>query len=325
MIMRNVQFEMFIALVVVGSTASDARCQDDVKRTLKQGERERTYILHVPKELPRDKPVPLVIYFHGGTEQRQYPTQSGKFGELADRERFIFVMPHAVGGHWNDGRETDFESFREKVDDAGFVAAMIAQIEKQYRIDPKRIFAFGISNGGVCSHYIAAQMAEKIAAIATVSGGIPDPFHQCFKPKEPVFVLVIQGTKDPGASYNGGKVPDAKGLNRGRMLGADDTVRMWVEHNGCRKEPAMEQLPDTDPKDGCTVTRFTWSKGRDGTEVVLYKIEGGGHRWPGKDPPVVLPASLARPEALTARLGARCLDFDANEVIWEFFKRHPKT
>jgi polyhydroxybutyrate depolymerase len=324
MIMRNIQIGMLIALVVVGSTGSDARCQGDEKRTLKHGERERTYILRLPKELPKDKPVPLVIYFHGGSEKREYPTRSGKFGELADRERFIFVMPHAVGGHWNDGRETDFESFHEKVDDAGFVAAMIAQIEKQYRIDPKRIFAVGISNGGVCSHYIAAQMAEKIAAIAPVSGGMPDPFHQRFKPKEPVSVLIIQGTKDPGASYKGGKVPDAKGLNRGRMLGADDTVRMWVDHNGCRKEPATEQLPDTDPKDGCTVTRFTWPKGRNGTEVVLYKIDGGGHRWPGKDPPVVLSASQAQPEVLTARLGARCLDFDANEVIWEFFKRHPK-
>src|SRR5262245_58276448 len=150
--MRNVQFGMFIALVVVGSAASDARGQADEKRTLKQGERERTYILRLPQELPKDKPVPLVIYFHGGTQSREYPSQSGKFGELADREPFIFVMPHAVGGHWNDGRETDFESFHEKVDDAGFVGAMIAQIEKQYRIDPKRIFAFGLSNGGACSH-----------------------------------------------------------------------------------------------------------------------------------------------------------------------------
>src|SRR5262245_51917490 len=158
--MRNIQIGMLIALVVVAYAASDARGQVDEKRTLKHGERERTYILHVPQELPKDKPVPLVIYFHGGTEQRQYPTQSGKFGELAEREQFIFAMPHAVGGHWNDGRETDFESFHEKVDDTGFVAAMIGQIEKLYRIDPKRIFAFGISNGGACSHYIAAQMSE---------------------------------------------------------------------------------------------------------------------------------------------------------------------
>jgi len=315
--MRIVQFGMLIALVVVGSAGSDVCGQDDETRTLKQGERERTYILHVPKELPKDKPVPLVIYFHGGSETREYPTQSGKFGELADRERFIFVMPHAVGGHWNDGRQTDFESFKEKVDDAGFVAAMIAEIETKYRIDPKRIFAFGMSNGAMCSHYIAAGMSEKIAAIAAVVGGMPDPLHKSFKPKEPVAVLIINGTKDPTVQ------PDPK-LNRGRVLGVDDTVQLWVEHNGCRKEPAKEQLADTDPKDGCTVMRFTWSKGRDGTEVVLYKIEGGGHRWPGKDTPVIMRQSRAKHEDLTARLGARCFDFEANEVIWEFFKRHPK-
>jgi polyhydroxybutyrate depolymerase len=322
--MRHVRFERLLALVVVGFAASDARCQTDEKCTLKHGEHERTYILRLPKELPDDKPVPLVIYFHGGSEKKVYPTQSGKFGELADRERFVFAMPHAVGGHWNDGRETDFESFKENVDDAGFVAAMIAEIETKHRIDPKRIYAFGISNGGVCSHYIAARMSEKIAAIAPVCGGMPDPFHLRFKPKEPVSVLIIQGTKDPGASYEGGQVPDSKGLNRGRMLGADDTVQMWVEQNECRTEPATEQLPDTDPTDGCMVTRFTWPKGRNGTEVVLYKIEGGGHRWPGKHTPVVLPESRAKPEDLTARLGARCFDFDGNETIWEFFKQHPK-
>jgi polyhydroxybutyrate depolymerase len=321
--MTNVRSGMLIALVVVGAAGSAARGQVDEKRTLKQDERERTYILRVPKELPKDKAVPLVVWFHGGTEAREYPTQSAKFGELADRERFIFAMPHAVGGHWNDGRETDFESFKEKVDDAGFVTAMIAEIEKQHRIDPKRIFAFGISNGAMCSHYIAALMSEKFAAIAPVCGGMPDPFHKRFKPKEPVSVLVIRGTKDPSLPYEGGQPGDPKKLNRGRVLGADKTVQMCVEHNGCGKDPAKEELQDKDPKDGCTVTRFTWSKGRNGTEVVLYKIDGGGHRWPGGNYPQVPPASLTQPAAL-AKLGAQCNDFDASELIWEFFKRHPK-
>ncbi len=137
---------MLITLVVVGAAGRDACCQADEKRTLKHGKHERTYILHVPKDLPKDKPVPLVIWFHGGTEAKEYPTQSGKFGEFADRDGFIFVMPHAVGGHWNDGRETDFESFKEKVDDAGFVAAMIAEIEKR----PGALPACSQSHVGVC-------------------------------------------------------------------------------------------------------------------------------------------------------------------------------
>jgi polyhydroxybutyrate depolymerase len=322
MIMRNVRSGILIALIVVGSAATDARCQADEKHTLKHGERERDYILRLPKGLPTDKPVPLVIYFHGGSEARIYPTQSGKFGELADRERFILAMPHAVGGHWNDGRVSDFESFREKVDDAGFVDAIIEEIEKRHRIDPNRIFAFGPSNGAVFSHYYAALRSEKIAGIAPVVGGMPDPFHKRFKPGRPVSVLIIQGTNDPAAPYEGGKVGDAR-LDRGRMLGTDDTVRMWVEHNGCRKDPAKEQLPDAEPRDGCTVTRFTWSRGRDGTEVVLYKVQGGGHTWPGKDSPV---ADLRPPETRPPvnENNRRCLDFDANETIWEFFKRHPK-
>jgi polyhydroxybutyrate depolymerase len=318
--MRNIRFRVLIALVVFGLMAGDSRGQTDDTHTLKHGKHERTYILRVPKELPKDKPVPLVIYFHGGSETQAYPTKSGKFGELADRERFILVIPHAVGGHWNDGRETDFESFKKNVDDAGFVAAMIAAIERRHRIDPKRIFACGISNGAMCSHYIAAELSEKIAAIAPVVCGMPDPYHQRFKPAHPVSVLILHGTKDPSLPSEGRKVPDTRGLNRGCVLGVDATVQMWVKHNGCQTDPAKEQLPDTDPKDGCTVTRFTWSKGRNGTEVVLYKIEGGGHRWPGNDPP--LPTEKVPRDR--SRLGARCMDFDANETIWEFFKRHPK-
>jgi polyhydroxybutyrate depolymerase len=87
-----------------------------------------------------------------------------------------------------------------------------------------------------------------------------------------------------------------------------------VQRDGCRTQPVEEALPDTDPKDGCTIKRFTYGHGQGGTEVVLYRIEGGGHTWPGG--PQYFPQFL---------LGRVCRDIDATQVIWDFFKAHPKT
>jgi polyhydroxybutyrate depolymerase len=90
-------------------------------------------------------------------------------------------------------------------------------------------------------------------------------------------------------------------------------VKLWREHDGCAGEPVTGELDDADAKDNCRVKWFRWSGGRNGTEVVLYKVEGGGHTWPGG--PQYLP-----PYAI----GRVCRDFDATAAIWEFFKKHPK-
>lgn len=281
------------------------------EKTITAGGRVRTYRLYAPRSLPKDRPSSLVLVFHGGEGNGAGVERLTGFDAVADQEGFLVAYPDGVGKHWNDGRENrDFESFREGLDDVAFVAALIDAISRDHPIDPKRIFATGMSNGGIFSHYLAARLASRIAAIAPVAGGIAELFRPNFKPAKPVSVLIIHGTDDPLVPYHGGDV--ARGTH-GRVIDTDETVRLWTAADGCSARSSKDQLPDADPGDGCRVDRTRWTGGRNGTEVMLYTIQGGGHTWPGSSQ-----------YASRAAIGRVCRDFDATQTIWEFFQKHPR-
>jgi polyhydroxybutyrate depolymerase len=191
------------------------------------------------------------------------------------------------------------------------MSALIDAVARDYPIDPKRVFATGISNGGIFSHYLAANLSLRIAAIAPVAGGIADNFASKFQPELPVSVLMLHGTSDPLVPYHGGDV--AYG-GRGKIIDTDRAVRLWVERDGCLPTPLTDSLPDTGSKGACPIRWSTWGRGRGGTEVTLYTLEGGGHTWPGG--PQFLPAFL---------VGKVCANLNATDVIWGFFKEHPKA
>ncbi len=159
-------------------------------------------------------------------------------------------------------------------------------------------------------HYLAAHLSPRIAAIAPVAGGIADPFHLVFKPERPVSVCILQNTADPLLPYGGGGIVPGP---RGKVIATDAAVKLWVTHNGCTAEPQISSLPDKNADDGCIVRSKTWQGGREGSEVTLNDIEGGGHTWPGG--PQYLPERI---------IGKVCRDFDATAAIWAFFKNHPK-
>ncbi len=235
------------------------------------------------------------------------------FSILADREAFVVVYPDAIAQNWNDGREAAaIDSQAQQVDDVAFVAAMIHDIESRNRIDAKRIFAAGFSNGGIFVHYLASRLAEKIAGIADVSGGIAEPAAPSFKPQEPVSVFMIHGTADPFVPFNGGNV-DYTGF--GRIISTSETVEAWKKIISSRGTPVVGTLPDSNTSDQCRVNSSRWARQeKSGAELLVYSIEGGGHTWPGG--PQFLPVEM---------IGPVCRDFDASSAIWEFFKSHPKS
>ncbi len=285
-----------------------------VEHTLKVGELNRTYNLHVPTNLPPDKPAPLVLVFHGGGGTAAGVERQTKFSELADGKGFMVAYPEGIGQGWNDGRGVkDVRTQRIGVNDLAFVAALLADIAGNHRIDARRVYATGISNGGIFSHYLAANMSQRIAAIAPVVGGIPEAMGEKFKPEKPISVLILQGVDDPLVPYRGGPITLPWGRERAGIIPTEEAVRKWVEYNACRREAVMERMADKDPGDGCRVLKFTYTEGKDNTEVVLYQIEGGGHTWPGG-------AQYLRKKLI----GKVCRDINATEVIWEFFKAHPK-
>jgi polyhydroxybutyrate depolymerase len=293
------------------SCASFAQREEFAVKSIDVDGRLRSYYLHVPFSLPKDKPAALVIVFHGGGGEGAGTARLTKFNQLSDKENFIAVYPNGVGNNWNDGRE-DFaasQAHKENVDDVVFINAMIDAIAKEHKIDQKRIYATGISNGGIFSHYLGANLSNRIAAIAPVVGGIADPFYKNFNPKQPVSILIIQGTADPLVPYDGGVIA----RNRGKIIGTDETVKLWLKNNGGKDPLTTKELFDKDKTDGCSVDKIVWSGGKNKTEVVLYKLIGGGHTWAGSS------QYLPRPI-----VGSVCREINATEIIWEFFKQHPK-
>jgi polyhydroxybutyrate depolymerase len=265
--------------------------------------RMRTYRLHLPEGLAETPAAPVVLVFHGGGGSGRGMERLTGFSRLADREGFIV-------GNWVDGREgLDTAAHREGVDDVAFIAALLDQLAHRHPIDPKRVFATGISNGGIFSHYLAAKLADRIAAIAPVAGGLADPFYLGFAPSQPVSIFILQGTADPLMPFDGGAVA----FRRGQIIATDETVRLWRQQDRTRAVPATGLLPDVDAEDGCRVRWSSWRGGRLNSEVLLYAEEGGGHTWPGG--PQYLPKGI---------IGGVCRDFEATEAIWEFFKSHPR-
>ncbi len=278
--------------------------------SLDHGGIRRTCLLHDPPSRRMGVPVPLVLALHGGGGSGLAMETVTGLSVLSDRHGFVVAYPDAVGGHWNDGRGLrQLRSHREGVDDVGFMAALVGELARTRGVDTRRVYAAGISNGAIFCHTLAARRADLVAAVAPVIGGMVPSVAADFRPARPVSVIVVQCTADPLVPFGGGVVA----WNRGRIVPTAEAVRKWAEFDGCAAEPVREELPDLDPSDGMRVMRETYGGGREGSEVVLVTIEGGGHTWAG--------GVQYLPERV---IGRTCRDVNASALIWEFFSRHPR-
>lgn len=282
----------------------------DVEMKMTFGGLERTYVLHLPRARDPKKPAPLVLALHGGSGTGEgFPrlTHHG-FDDLADRDGWIVVYPDGVGKSWNDGRRVEkIEASRKNIDDVAFIAALIDELASKHDVDTKRVYATGISNGGFMSQRLARDLSSRIAAIAPVAASLHIDDDVATVPSRAVSVLAINGTKDPLVPFEGGSVHFLR-QQRGRCRSTRETIDWWVKTDGCAGEP---DVTEKDGGDGMRVRREIHSGGRDGSEVILYEIQGGGHTWPG--------GVQYAPEFL---VGKTCREVDANRVIWDFFARH---
>jgi len=267
---------------------------------------ERTYRIHIPFMYDTDKSMPLVIALHGFGGSGETMEKLSGFNILSDREAFIVVYPDAIKRCWNDGREVSkYRSNRRNIDDMGFISTLIDHLTKELNIDKKRIYVTGMSNGAIMSYRLACELPEKIAAIAPVAGTMREKVASQCSPSRAISVLVINNVDDPIVPWEGIE------LKNGTLISVPSTVRYWVTHNNCSSSPIITWEPDKDPQDGTRVRREVYGQGKEGTEVILYAIEGGGHTWPGGQP--YLPERI---------IGKTSRDISACEVIWEFFKKH---
>ena len=304
------------ALAVAASTRDAVAADREAigateQRTLQVGAVQRSYRLHVGMGVDSARPAPLLLVFHGGGGTPQQIERESRFSELADREALVVAYPEGQRRGWNDGRDSQaIAAQRDGSDDLGFVAALIDELSASLRIDPKRIYATGISNGAMFSHRVALELSPRIAAIATVAGGLPQPLLARFDPQAPVSALIVHGTLDPLVPYGGGEVK-VLARARGSVAGAEETARQWAAHDGCGATPLVQ--PVADPPGGCIVTRLVYPSCGHATSVVLLRLDGGGHTWPG--------GSQYLPERLVGKV---CRHVDGTSLIWEFLQRHPK-
>ena len=276
-------------------------------RSLAVGGRKRTYHVHVPPQHHPQKPAPVVLALHGATMTGPLMAWFSGLNEKADEAGFLAVYPNGTGPRlsysWNGGNCCGY-AFQNRVDDVAFIRAVLDDLAQTFQVDARRVYATGMSNGAIMAYRLASELSDRIAAIAPVSGTMGT--ERC-EPKRPVPVIHFHGTDDDLVPFRGGKGRNS--LSGTDFYSVDHSIRAWAKANGCNEEPTLEELPDR-AKDGTSVTRKTYGGGKDGAEVVLVVIEGGGHTWPGRGPALKV-------------LGKATRNVSANELMWEFFEKHP--
>jgi poly(3-hydroxybutyrate) depolymerase len=287
----------------------------DSIRTVKVGDLTRRFLVHVPPKYDGSQAIALVIAFHGGGGNPTSMVQLSGLNEKSNAAGFIVAYPFGSnrdpenGLTYNGGGCCAYAQ-RNKIDDVGFTAALIDDLIENSSIDKSRVYATGLSNGGIMAHRVGAELSDRIAAIAPVGGPL---MLDEFAPKHPVSVMHFHGTKDELAPYAGGKgkgTATAPAFLRPEFASVDSTIAAWVRANGCKTSPITEELPDT-VSDGMKSTKVTYSGGSKGSEVILVKVDGGGHTWPGQEPLIEL-------------LGPSTKDISANDMMWEFFQQHTR-
>lgn len=282
---------------------SSANLQEYV---LEHGGLQRRYLLYVPARLSASQAVPLVLAFHGGGGHAEYMANDAHYGlqSMAEREGFAIAFPNGYsklpGGKfatWNAGGCCG-DARDRGVDDVGFARAVVADVQQRRAIERSRIFATGMSNGGMMSHRLACDAADLFRAVASVAG--TDATTTC-QPSRSVAVLHIHAKDDTHVLYDGGAGAEAFRDTSKVMdfVSVPDTMARWVARNQCVATP--QRIWDK-PGAHCDI----YPDCRDHAVVELCATDSGGHSWPGAG--VV---RKGKPHASQA--------LDASRVIGAFF------
>lgn len=236
--------------------------------------RDRQYYLYIPQGGHGRGPFPLVFVLHGGGGQALKIMQKTRMNELAAEHGFIVVYPNGTGAitdrglTWNAGGNCCGYAFENNVNDVKFIDQLIDRLQQDYSIDSKRIYATGMSNGGMMVYRLASELSHKLAAIAPVEGAMN---NENPNPSQPVSLVIFHGDADERVKYNGG--PGASKRNKRIDKPVSYAVDFWVKFNRCSAAPQKQEAGNhiLDNYTGC----------KDGTGVALYTIKGGKHAWPG--------------------------------------------
>ncbi|MDH4378371.1 MAG: alpha/beta fold hydrolase [Vampirovibrionales bacterium] len=245
---------------------------------------------------------PLVIVLHGSRLNGTIAKAVTKFDALACEKDFIVAYPNALYKQWNDGRGKGFTPAAE-VNDVHFILRLAEVMTVKYAADPKRVYLVGYSSGGMLAQKIAMEASDKVAGIGVVAATLPmRQYEKAPKSTEPMPVVMLMGTNDRAFPWEGGQT-NILGVNLGGVSSVKRMVEYWLSANGgIQKEMFLdEDLPNT-----TTDVEASKYQTKNNVQVTLYKINGGGHTWPG--------ARL--PFTYIPFLGRQVKNLNAAQVIW---------
>ncbi len=274
-------FTGFFVTAQNGITISDSILSNNIYRK---------YRIYIPNSYNSSQAVPLLFNLHGYTSNALQQQYYGDFMPIADTAKFIMVLPEGTAPL---GNQYFNAGFGPGANDLLFMTDLIDSISLNYNINQNRIYSCGMSNGGIMSYYLACNITNRFAAIASVTGSMLKNWF-VLTPTRAVPVMHIHGTNDGTVPYAG----DAT------FAPVDSIVKKWRVHNQCLPTPTITNVPNINTTDGATATHYLYSGSN--ADVEFYKINNGAHTWPG--------ANFV--------INVTCQDFNASYEIWRFFSKY---
>ena len=283
----------FLIGLVIGSVSLGLLAQETIpKQENKRGFQvfnhdgtDREYLLHLPQDLPKE--APLVVFLHGYHGDARDYAEMG-MTRVADEKKFAVVYPQGLPDregipHWNARLKLS------KVDDIGFLKALVESLQKKHALDPKRTFVSGVSNGGFMSYTMVSEHPDQFRAAASIIGTVSGETWRKREKMKPVPILQISGLSDRIVPVDGRMSP------AGGWGGAPDQKTI-IEFFKKLNKTSTEEIVKVSPR----ATGYRYRGGVNGSEVWLYEVKDWGHRVPGRK-----------------ELGVHSVD-----LVWDFFSRY---
>jgi polyhydroxybutyrate depolymerase len=266
----------------------------------------RKYDVHVPPSYKGGEPWPMVVCFHGGGGDIGFARRMFRLNEKADKEHFLVCYPNGSGrlrDHVLTWNAIDCCGYAKShnIDDIAFCRMLLARLSRDYEVDQRRVYLLGFSNGAMFAYRLATEMPEKFAAFAIVSGSMCGKEPQ---PSTPISALIMHGTADKHIPVEGGPGKLAKWGFDVHAQPLSYPVSFWVKADGCNPTPQVVKTHEVECK--------TFTGGKEGSEVILYTIDGYAHSWPGGKRAWLF-ADKPYPS------------LSATDVCWDFFARHVRN